>query len=247
MGTSTRNLINTKSKTLRTHTAYHTAHLLVKSNSKITSVNIQYWKVSCFITRFDLLSTIYQQDSEYWTWVSCQTWTILNIDQQIQTKKVTKIEKRSLKIEKLTCASIRPTPWSTTASSSSVTINRKLITILVIIYKCKIALNWTLSFRNQLAWVSAEIKMFLTTNFHLRNLQWKVKSFFECNVRKHFLNILQINSYQIRKDSVLNHIKRLPNGLDKYWNITNKTNNFKRMILSRNNFNFQFQFHYWTK
>ena len=53
--------------------------------------------------------------------------------------------------------------------------------------------------------------------------------------------ILQINSYTIRNDSVLNHIKRLTKRFDKDWNISNKTNNFKWMILSRNNFNFQSQ------
>ena len=67
---------------------------------------------------------------------------------------LTELEIRSSKIEKLTCASIRPTPWSTTASSSSVIFNSKLITILVKIYKCKFALNWTLSFRSQPASLS---------------------------------------------------------------------------------------------
>ena len=55
---------------------------------------------------------------------------------------------------------------------------------------------------------------------------------------------MQINSYPIRNDSVLNHIKRLPNGFDKDWNISkknnNNNNNFKWMILSRNNVDFNF-------
>ena len=67
-----------------------------------------------------------------------------------------------------------------------------------------------------------------------------MKTFWEQSKKNIFWTFANL-SYPIRNDSVLNHIKRLTKRFDKDWNISNKTNNFKWMILSRNNFNFQSQ------